>query len=190
MQGIHRAQPFQPSVVVRPRSRLQVTPDPVPGISCVADPVGLWVGGLLLATTNQMSLDVAVLPFLWVLPLCLYLLSFILCFDSKRWYVRPLFFAVVLMIMINAVRILYDDIGLGLVEQVAGFSFTLFVCCMCMHGELARLKPAPEHLTIFYFVVSIGGAVGGLFVAVFSPVFFSGFYEYPILLVACASVGV
>jgi hypothetical protein len=151
-----------------------------------------WLGfsacgsALLLATTNQMSIDTAVVPFLWVLPLCLYLLSFILCFDSERWYVRPLYFAALPFVLINIVRVLYDDLGTGLVEQIVSFSLTLFVCCMCMHGELARLKPDPKYLTLFYLMVAVGGAAGGLFVAVVSPAVFSGFYEYSILLVICA----
>ena len=153
-----------------------------------------WLGlsacgsALLLATTNQMSLDIAIVPFLWVLPLCLYLLSFILCFDSERWYVRPLYFAALPIVLINTVRVLYNDLDLGITEQILSFSLTLFVCCMCMHGELARLKPPAKDLTLFYLMVSTGGAVGGLFVAVLSPAIFSGFYEYSILLTICAAV--
>ncbi len=101
--------------------------------------------GLLLATTNQMSIDIAIVPFLWVLPLCLYLLSFILCFDSLRWYWRRFYFAALPVALINSVRLLYNGVDLGLPEQIVGYSLTLFICCMCMHGELARLKPSPKH---------------------------------------------
>ena len=141
--------------------------------------------GLLLATTNQMSMDIAVVPFLWILPLSIYLLTFILAFDNERWYVRPLFVALLPLALINALRLLYGGIDLGIVDQVLGYSLTLFICCMCCHGELSRARPTAHHLTFFFLVVSIGGALGGLFVAILSPALFSSFYEYHLLLVAC-----
>lgn len=141
--------------------------------------------GLLLATTNQMSIDVAVVPFLWIVPLSLYLLTFILCFDSDRWYARPLFAALLPLSLINSVRLLYWGTDLGIVDQIAGYSITLFVCCMACHGEVARMRPPARHLTFFFLMVAIGGAVGGIFVAILAPVVFAGFYEYQILLVAC-----
>ena len=142
--------------------------------------------GLLLATTNQMSMDIAVVPFLWILPLSIYLLTFILCFDSDVWYVRPLFAALLAVSLLRSVRILTMGLNLGIGDQVVGYALTLFVCCMCCHGELARLRPAPRHLTHFFLMVSTGGAVGGLTVAVLAPAVFKGLYEYHILLVACA----
>jgi hypothetical protein len=152
--------------------------------------MSLWLAlsacgsGLLVATTNQMSLDVAAVPLLWIVPLSLYLLSFILCFDSDRWYLRPLFAALLPLIFINAVRLLYQGSELDLIDQVAGYSLTLFVCCMCCHGELARMRPAPAQLTLFFLTVSAGGALGGMFVAILAPALFVGFYEYHILLFA------
>jgi hypothetical protein len=141
--------------------------------------------GLLLATTSQMSIDIAVVPFLWVLPLCIYLLTFVLTFDHERWYVRPFFIAVLPLVLINAVRLLYGGVDLGLVDQVVGYSLTLFVCCMCCHGELSRARPAAHHLTFFFLMVSIGGAVGGLLVAILAPTLVRGPYEYHLLLVGC-----
>lgn len=141
--------------------------------------------GLLLATTNQMSMDIAVVPFLWVLPLCVYLLSFILTFDHERWYVRPVFIAALPIALINAVRLLYGGVDLELMDQVIGYSLTLFVCCMCCHGELSRARPATQHLTFFFLIVSIGGAVGGLLVAIVAPALLPSTYEYHVLLVAC-----
>ena len=154
-------------------------------------PAVLWLllaavgSALLLATTNQMSLDIAVLPFLWILPLSLYLLTFILSFGSERWYVRPFFTALLPLVLINAVRLVYGGVSLGIVDQVVGYSLALFVCCMCLHGELARLRPVPHHLTFFFLMVSVGGAVGGLFVAVLAPAVFVSSYEFHILLVMC-----
>ena len=171
------------------------SPPPVPSPPSTDRPgwarAVLWLSlsacgsALLLATTNQMSLDIAVAPFLWILPLSLYLLTFILSFDSERWYVRPFFTAMLPLALINAVRLVYGGISLGIVDQVVGYSLSLFVCCMCLHGELARLKPEPHYLTFFFFIVSGGGALGGLFVAILAPAVFSSFYEFQILLVAC-----
>jgi hypothetical protein len=153
--------------------------------------IGFWLAlsacgsGLLVATTNQMSLDVAAVPFLWIVPLSLYLLSFILCFDSDRWYQRPLFAVLLPLVAINTVRLLYQGGDLGIVDQVAGYSLALFVCCMCCHGELARMRPAPNQLTLFFLTTSAGGALGGMFVAMLAPALFVGFYEYHILVFAC-----
>ena len=154
-------------------------------------PTLLWLSlsacgsALLLATTNQMSMDIAVVPFLWILPLSVYLLTFILCFDHERWYVRPLFMALLPLALMNALRLIYGGTGLGIVDQIVGYSLSLFICCMCCHGELFRTRPAPVQLTFFFLVVSMGGALGGLFVAVVAPAIFSSFYEFHILLVAC-----
>jgi hypothetical protein len=141
--------------------------------------------GMLLAVTNQTSIDVAVVPFLWVLPLGLYLLSFILSFDHERWYLRPLYFVLLPLVTANTVRLLFFGIELGIADQVTGYAAALFVCCMCCHGELSRSRPGAEHLTLFFLIVSLGGAVGGLFVALVAPALFRGFYELPVLLVVC-----
>jgi SAM-dependent methyltransferase len=134
---------------------------------------------LLLAITNTMCLDVAVVPFLWVLPLSLYLLSFMLCFDSPRWYSRPVF-TVALWPAIGMVAwALYDVHRMPLLLQVAVYSVALFVGCMLCHGELYRLKPAPAHLTSFYLWIAGGGAAGGIGVAVIAPLLFRSYAELP-----------
>ena len=95
----------------------------------------------LLATTNQMTQEIAVVPMLWVLPLTLYLLSFILCFESDRWYARgPYGLALVIMVPVSGMVL---ELGLNapLLLQIGAHALTLFVCCMICHGELARLKP-------------------------------------------------
>jgi len=148
----------------------------------------LWIllsavgSGLLLATTNQMSTDIAVVPFLWILPLSIYLLTFVLTFDHERWYVRPLFMALLPPALIGAVWLLWGGVDLAIEDQVMGYIAILFICCMCCHGELARSRPAPRHLTFFFLMVSIGGAVGGLFVAIIAPAIFPAHYEYHLLL--------
>lgn len=146
--------------------------------------MGLWLllaaasSVMFLATTNQLCIDVATVPFLWILPLSLYLLSFILCFDSPHWYNRTVF-AVLLMVGCPVVcDVLLDGADAGLVLQIAVFSTVLFAGCMCCHGELYGLRPATRWLTLYFVVISAGGALGGLFVALGAPRLFSGYYEY------------
>src|SRR5712691_4288698 len=147
-------------------------------------PCGLWLalaacGSLsFLATTNQLCREVAVVPFLWVLPLSLYLLSFILCFARKNWYSRRWLHPAFGAALLAACFLLYQGAWYRLIVQIAVYSGVLFVCCMVCHGELARLKPSPRHLTLFYLMVAGGGAIGGVFVAVLAPQLFSGFWEY------------
>jgi len=135
---------------------------------------------LLIATTNQLSQDIAVIPFLWVLPLALYLLSFILCFDHPRWYQRGPFAAALIVGTAVVCHLLFVETSASLNLQVAGYAGTLFVACMIAHGELYRLKPAPRHLTSFYLMIAAGGALGGFLVAVVAPALFDRFAELQI----------
>jgi hypothetical protein len=132
---------------------------------------------LLLAVTNKMCQDVAVIPFLWVLPLALYLLSFIISFDSPRWYSRFYYTIALVAAMVAVCEALFEGTDMAIVAQVVIYSSVLFVGCMVCHGELYRLKPDPRHLTSFYLMIAAGGAVGGLFVALVAPNVFTNFYE-------------
>ncbi len=132
---------------------------------------------LLLATTNKLCQDVAVIPFLWVVPLALYLLSFIICFDSPRWYVRFPFTLALVAALSGLCWALYNGADLSLSRQVALYCGGLFVCCMVCHGELYRLKPDPRQLTGFYLMIAAGGALGGMFVAIAAPLLFTDYYE-------------
>src|SRR4051812_45133983 len=143
---------------------------------------------LLLATTNHLSQNVAAIPFLWVLPLSIYLLTFILCFEGSGWYRRNPYLqllAVALGSMAFADTV--DATGAVPIKVLVPlFSMGLFTCCMVCHGELARLKPHPKYLTHFYLMISAGGAVGGLFVALLAPQAFPALYEFPLGLALCA----
>jgi SAM-dependent methyltransferase len=142
---------------------------------------------LLLAITKHLTEDLAPIPLLWVLPLSLYLLSFILCFEGSPWYHRGLFLpllALALADMTWAQSQFYG--GTSAKAPVALFSLGLFVCCMVCHGELQRLRPHPRHLTSFYLMVSTGGALGGLFAALVAPQVFPGYFELPLAFVLCA----
>ena len=142
---------------------------------------------LLLATTNQMSEEIAVAPFLWVLPLSLYLLSFIVCFAGERGYSRTLFVcAAVVAIVLTGCTMLRAVENVSMVMYIWVASFAFFVCCMICHGELARLKPSSRHLTSFYLTVAAGGAAGGAFVALIAPVVFTGLWELQLGHFGCA----
>jgi hypothetical protein len=132
---------------------------------------------LLLATTNKLCQDVAVIPFLWVVPLALYLLTFIICFDSPRWYVRFPFTLALIAALGGLCWAFANASDLALPKQVALYCGGLFICCMVCHGELYRLKPDPRYLTGFYLMIAAGGALGGLFVAVAAPLLFTDYFE-------------
>jgi hypothetical protein len=132
---------------------------------------------LLLGTTNHLCQNVAPVPFLWVLPLALYLLSFILCFESDRFYARNAFGLTFVAAILGTVAAFRFGAKLGLLGQIGTFSFALFAGCMVCHGELARSRPAAEHLTRFYLTVAAGGALGGALVTLLAPLVFPTFWE-------------
>lgn len=141
---------------------------------------------LLLATTNMICQEVAVIPFLWVLPLALYLLSFIICFDSPRWYLR-LPFGVALIAALGAISwMIFRGTAASMYQQLFIYPAGLFICCMVCHGELYRLRPDPRYLTAFYLIISAGGAMGGIYVAILAPRIFYDFYELHWGLFLCA----
>jgi hypothetical protein len=144
---------------------------------------------LLLAITNHLSQNVAAIPFLWILPLSLYLLSFILCFENPRWYWRRVFLGFFAVAVGGMAYALSPDFQNNAIKvMIPFFAVGLFTCCMVCHGELARLKPHPSRLTTFYVMIAVGGALGGVFVALIAPHVFNGFYELPLGLGACAFV--
>jgi spermidine synthase len=134
---------------------------------------------MLLAVTNHITHDVASVPFLWILPLTLYLVTFILSFEGRGWYKRHIFLGPMLIAVAAMAWSLHEDRGIeDIKESVALFSAGLFVCCMFFHGELAHLKPAPRYLTSFYLMVSLGGALGGVLVGFVAPRVFPTYYEF------------
>ena len=155
---------------------------------------GLWFGlamipsVLLLATTNQVCLDVAVIPFLWVLPLALYLLTFILCFDSENWYSRRPYALAAALLTLATVYVGSQGSQVPLLLQVVAYFSALFCCCMVCHGELVRLKPHPKYLTSFFLTISAGGAAGGLFVGLLAPLLFVSYYELQFGIIGFATL--
>ncbi len=142
---------------------------------------------LLLAVSNHITQNVASVPLLWILPLTLYLLTFILTFDGTGWYRRHIFAGPFFVMVIGMCYLLVEkDFQFDLVIQTSVFCIGLFVVCMVCHGELVLSKPAPQNLTRFYLLVSIGGALGALVVSVGAPLLFSTYVETPLALLVAA----
>jgi SAM-dependent methyltransferase len=137
---------------------------------------------LLLGITNRLCQDVAAVPFLFLIPLAIYLATFVACFADDRWYHRAWCLRG-LPIAVSAV--LAGDVLFPSLALVALHGAALFLGCMVCHGELARLRPSAAGLTAFYLISSLGGAVGALFVGIVAPRIFTGYWE---LEVATAAV--
>jgi hypothetical protein len=157
-----------------------------------SEPAALWTWLALaacpsvmwLAVANHLSQDVAPVPFLWVLPLSLYLLSFVLCFDHDRWY-RPAMYRWALPLSWIGVFIGVRGAGyLNIRYSILIFAVVLFLCCMFCHGELARRKPHTGELTTYYLTIAGGGAFGGIFVGLIAPRIFNEYLELPIAVLA------
>lgn len=165
-----------------PGERKATTAAAEPGIASYAMWIGLAACAsiLLLAVTNYLTQDVASIPFLWILPLVIYLLTFVLCFDSDRVYRRRLFLQLSSLAIFAIGYLLLQGKSMPNVIFMVGFlAVSLFSWCMTCHGELARLKPDPAHLTSYYLSISAGGALGGVFVGLIAPQVFNSYYEFP-----------
>src|SRR5258706_547355 len=157
------------------------------------NPFWLWLAlsatssVLLLAVTNHLTQNVAAVPLLWLAPLTLYLLSFILTFEGRGWYQPRRLWPFVLVALAGMAWLLADSrFQFELPVQLGVYLTGLFVACMFCHGELYRTRPEPRRLTAFYLTVSAGGALGGVLVAVVAPLVFNAYYELGIGLVAVA----
>jgi hypothetical protein len=154
----------------------------------------LWIGlaacasALLLTTTNLVSQNVGVTPFQWVLELSLYLLSFILCFESDRWYRRRIFHPLFTILAALVIVVSLPNATYSFVIQLAAYSAALFAACMVCHGEAARTRPSAESLTAFYLSIATGGALGGIFVALIAPRIFPNYWEYPLGVLTCIAL--
>ncbi len=173
----------------RENSIANVTPDArVDAIHVV-----LWIAYslcgsvMLLATSNLLCQDIASVPFLWILPLTVYLLSFIGCFLIERIYHRGLgmvawFLSLLVIVwMLTAGLRVYRQLSL----QAAGFLFVLATVCWICHGELYRIRPAARSLTLYFLAISLGGVIGSATVTFLAPLLFSGYYEFYLAMAAC-----
>ena len=144
---------------------------------------------LLVAVSAQLSTNVAPIPLLWVVPLALYLLTFILNFASRRFYRRGAFFPW-LALALGGMAYLYShsNANISIYYVIPAYLACLFVICMACHGELVHLRPAARYLTRFYLLIALGGALGGFAVGILAPMLFDTYLELPLLLVLIAEV--
>lgn len=143
--------------------------------------------GLMLSTTTHLTTDIVAMPLLWVLPLGLYLLSFVIAFSTADRLVQ--IFAVIAppVLLATGGLALLSDGGGSMIVALASLAM-LFIVAVALHGYLYHLRPAPRHLTLFYLIMSAGGVLGGLFAALIAPLVFDWAYEHPLLVLAAAAL--
>jgi len=155
-------------------------------IGLAAGPSALWLG-----VADHVSLNLAAVPLLWVLPLSLYLLSFIVCFHREGWY-RPrlMRWLMPLAVVCLVVGIKQDSLGIDFLWAILLLLAGLFLICVFCHGELALRRPEPLGLTSFYLMVALGGVLGAAFVSLLAPLLFNDYFELPISIAACVVLAI
>lgn len=138
---------------------------------------------LLVSITNAMTQNIPPVPFLWILPLSLYLLTFIISFHSPKWYVRWYWYVLFVLSSFAGLLMFFIGSQFDILSQVLIYSGILLSSCMICHGELVKLKPSTDRLTLFYLNMSLGGFLGSVFVAFVAQRLFTQFLEFPIALV-------
>jgi len=141
--------------------------------------------GLMLSTTTHMTTDIVAMPLLWVMPLGLYLLSFVIAFAARRGPANVVTMLAPLIILIAGGLAFSDGTRNPFVSATLGLVLMLAVA-VALHSEMFRLRPAVDHLTRFYLAMSFGGMLGGLFCAIIAPLLFDWAYEHPLLILAAA----
>ena len=142
---------------------------------------------LLLGISNHVTQNISSIPLLWVVPLALYLLTFILCFDGQGWYKRTWFmFATGCWLAAMGATLVASDLKFALKFQIGLFFSGLFVVCMFCHGELTQIKPAPQYLTRFYLMIALGGALGAIVTGIIAPLTLPAYYEFELGLTLAA----
>ncbi|MBI5953883.1 MAG: fused MFS/spermidine synthase [Chloroflexi bacterium] len=173
-----RAQGVEKTLGGQPASPTLKTEKPSAALMSLWAILGAVPSIFLLAITNHITQEVAVIPFLWIIPLALYLLSFILTFSDGPWIQRRLYALLFAAASVATLWALGRTATLSIFLQVSIYSLLLFLACMIAHGELYLLRPSADHLTAFYLMVSVGGALGGIFVNLVAPLIFTGYWEF------------
>jgi SAM-dependent methyltransferase len=143
--------------------------------------------GLMLSTTTHLTTDIVAIPLLWVVPLGLYLLSFVVAFAERRGPANTITIIAPLIVLIAGGLVFSGGAGTPLFSVTLGL-LLLFTIAVALHAEMFRLRPTVGHLTIFYLSMSFGGMLGGLFCAIVAPLLFDWAYEHPLLVVAAAAL--
>jgi hypothetical protein len=154
--------------------------------------IGWATGGtvLLLASTNLVTEWITVVPLLWVLPLALYLLTFVLVFSSAGYYRREVYLPLFVILAVGSLFIGRPETTLAMLTQIALLSACMFTGCMICHGELVAKTPVARLLTGFYLAISFGGFLGGMFVAFVAPAIFPDVWEYQLGILAVTSAAI
>ena len=149
---------------------------------------------ILLAVSSHITQNIASIPFLWVLPLSLYLLTFVIAFEGRRgrgWYLRHnMMLPAMVLAAFMAWGLVTDDGILSIDYAIPLYLIGMFLVCLFCHGELAHAKPQARYLTRFYFMIALGGAAGGLFVSTLAPRVFPFYWELPLALLLVGAAGV
>lgn len=141
--------------------------------------------GLMLSTTTHLTTDIFAMPLLWVIPLGFYLLSFVVAFSDKRWFAQIVQLAAPSIMLLGGGMAMVSRNSATMMLVVASIGL-LFVVAVSLHSRLYDLRPHPSQLTLFYLVMSAGGALGGLFTALIAPAIFDWVWEHPLLVFAAA----
>lgn len=153
--------------------------------------IAMWLAlaavpsGLMLSTTTYITTDIFAMPLLWVIPLGLYLLSFVPAFSVDRRIARILTLLAPLILLLNGGMMAVSQGSSGPASAL-GAVLLLFVVAVALHGRMYDDRPSPSKLTLFYLVMSAGGVLGGIFTALFAPVVFDWAWEHPLLVLAAA----
>lgn len=148
--------------------------------------LALVPSSLMLSVTTYLTTDIAAVPLLWIIPLTLYLLTFIFVFAARPPLPHSTIVRAFPILLLPLVIIIAGEGNTPLLLVMSFHLLAFFLICMACHGELARDRPAPTHLTEFYLLMSLGGVLGGAFTSLLSPVLFRSLAEYPLVLVlAC-----
>ncbi len=141
--------------------------------------------GLMLSTTTHLTTDIVAMPLLWVIPLGIYLVSFVVAFAEQRRLADSITIAAPFILLL-AGGMAMSSRSNGTLVPVLGSVALLFVVAVSLHGKMYSLRPSPQHLTLFYLAMSLGGALGGLFTALIAPVLFDWVWEHPLLVLGAA----
>lgn len=131
---------------------------------------------MLLSTTNLITQSVASVPFLWILPLSIYLLSFIICFGNQKWYNKNLYAYISLIMGFISLTFIFSNIPSIIIGLII-YCLMLFSVCMICHGELYKIRPSALHLDLYYLLIAFGSALSGIFVGIIAPLYFNGIWE-------------
>ena len=155
--------------------------------------LAMWIAlaavpsGLMLSTTTHLTTDIFAMPLLWVIPLGIYLLSFVIAFADQRGPARTISaFAWFAILLVGGLAMVSQG-SYGLLPVLSGVALLFFVC-VALHARLYDLRPDPAQLTGFYLAMSAGGAIGGLFSALVAPLLFDWVWEHPLLVLAAAAL--